>query len=148
MCVLLNTLPSGYEHTGVRRSTKRGRRNGHITQDILRKAPPKRFITFGHFDVTSTKPSKPVRVTVIYCPPPSSLTSFLEELSAYLSEVVVTHGDILITGDFNIQVELNIAPGMENPGRVGSPAQCHVTYSQNGPYLGFSDLSRFRSNCI
>ena len=63
----------------------------------------------------SIQPSlrKQVRVIFIYHPTTSSLTSFLDELSAYLSEVVVIQCNILITGDFNIHFELNSAPGVE-----------------------------------
>ena len=92
---------------------KARRRSGHIIQYILRIHKDTFRTTFGHVDVTSTKTSKPVRVIVIYRPLTSSLTSFLDELSTYLSEVVVTQCDILITGDFNIHFELKSASGVE-----------------------------------
>ena len=76
----------------------------------------------------STETSKPVRVIVIYRRP---LTSFIDELYVYLSEITVTNCDILITGDFNIHFEIQQCPWSGEHGLQ----QNHVTYSKMGHTL-------------
>ena len=95
----------------------------------LKKAPVKRFATFEHVDVTLTQTSQSLRAIVIYRPPTSSLPSFFDELSAYVSDVAVTHCDILIAGDFNIHCERNNAHGVERMQHIldENGLQQHVT---------------------
>ena len=113
--VVNDLVPPGYGYIGVCRSNKRGGGVGilHKKSYTLKKAPVKRFATFEHVDVKLTQTSQPLRAIVIYRPPTSSLPSFFDELSAYFSDVAVTHCDILISCDFNIHRELNSASGVE-----------------------------------
>ena len=129
--VVNDLVPPGYGYIGVCRSNKRGGGVGilHKKSYTLKKAPVKRFATFEHVDVTLTQTSQSLRANVIYRPPTSSLRSFFDELSAYVSDVAVTHCDILIAGDFNIHCERNNAPGVERMQHIldENGLQQHVT---------------------
>ena len=126
--VVNDLVPPGYGYIGVCRSNKRGGGVGILNKKsyTLKKAPVKRFATFEHVDVTLTQTSQSLRAIVIYRPPTSSLPSFFDELSAYVSDVAVTHCDILISGDCNIHCELSSAPGVEKMQHILDEKQ-HVT---------------------
>ena len=130
--VVNDLVPPGYGYIGVCRSDKRGGGlgRGSTTQEILQSEEgSSETTTFEHVDVTLTQTSQSLRAIVIYRPPTSSLPSFFDELSAYVSDVAVTHCDILIAGDFNIHCERNNAPGVERMQHIldENGLQQHVT---------------------
>lgn len=112
--VINEFLPPGYKFLGVCRSTKRGGGVGivHRSSYHFTLAPRKQFASFEYTETVSTKTSTPLRIIVIYRPPSSSIPLFLDELTMYLSDVVVAYGNLLIVGDFNVHWELPNAPGV------------------------------------
>ena len=55
-------------------------------------------------DFTVYLPGSTLNITLIYCPPDTSVPSFVDQLTDYMEQNVNQSGKMLLLGDFNIKV--------------------------------------------
>ena len=73
----------------------------------------KEYKTFEHLDIRSTNTSRPLRIIILYHSDPATTRPFLDELSSYLSEVIISHGSLLTEGDFHLHFDVPDARRVE-----------------------------------
>ena len=96
--------PHGYTILRADRMDRKGGGVAILCNSALnpRIIQSKRYGSFEHLMVSLRSKGKDLRVLVLYRPPSSSNTEFIEEFSSMLEETVLDGHPILITGDFNI----------------------------------------------
>ena len=72
--------------------------------------PSDSYRTFEHVMVSINISGKPFRIVCIYRPPKSSPSQFIEEFSLFLENNCLAGDPILLTGDFNIHVDISTDP--------------------------------------
>ena len=75
---------------------------------LLKKNPLQKFCTFEYMDVCLRSDSKLIRLIVIYSPPKtkaSEITQFFSEFSTLIEVLSVAEGHLVVTGDFNLQLD-------------------------------------------
>jgi exonuclease III len=107
---LSSATPEGYVIHHVPRSSGRGGGVAVIyrstitvkVNDIHKQA------TFEHLDMTISHANETIRLLVIYRPPSTNISNFIEDFSKITDQLNITGGKLLIMGDFNIHVD-NVA---------------------------------------
>ncbi len=103
--------PEGYSFIGAARKSARACRGGGVgliykSEYDIQTIPSDKFKSFEHLNIL-LKASVPMCLSIVYRPPPSkknklTITEFLEEFELFLSDLVVSHRNLFIVGDFNI----------------------------------------------
>ena len=112
--------PPGYYFIGASRPAHKGSKGGGVgfvlsPHVIATRIPTEEHVTFESVAIR-VKGSRPLRVVLIYRPPPSpsnGLTKamFLDEIETYLSSLFTsTMGDVCVVGDFNVHWETENDP--------------------------------------
>ena len=109
--------PSGYKLLHVPRPKAKGRGEekkekvaGGVavllkTSFITKKEKVSKFTSFEVMEVTAASKKDSVRVCVIYRPPSTSKTVFLEEFQDYLDSLTHSKGKLVVLGDFNFHYD-------------------------------------------
>ena len=110
--VINSILPPKYCIINAPRAQGRGGGIAVIYRSYLKvvKLPLPSYTSFESLFVALTVGSSTCKVIVIYRPPSSSMTTFLDEFSSLLTDIVSSPCEILISGDFNIHVDDTSAP--------------------------------------
>ena len=101
-------LPPGYSLVhNPRPGTRRGGGVGVIHRDTFKCKPinTSSYSSFEHSDQTLFHGSSLLRVIVIYKPPSTSFTDFIEDFASLLELVILSPGRLIILGDFNIHID-------------------------------------------
>jgi exonuclease III len=104
--------PEGFSSIQVsRNSVHRGGgvavlyRDAIVATDKRQCVPHTCPITYEYMSLALTVNSVAVRLVVVYRPPKSSVSCFIQEFSDYLELLSASTGKLLIMGDFNIHVD-------------------------------------------
>ena len=106
--ILLGVCPEGYASFQVPRIGRRGGGTALIHRETIRvnpMSPVFEATTFEHLSASLFFNSVCVRLVVVYRPPSTKPSLFLTEFSAYLEQLVIMTGKLLIVGDFNIHLD-------------------------------------------
>ena len=106
--VIAELTPPGYEFKHrPRPGGKKGGGVGLMFRNTLKwsKASSHSFKSFEHLDQMLTCGSSLLHIIVVYRPPSSSFTDFIQEFSSLMESACVSKGRLLIVGDFNIHVD-------------------------------------------
>ena len=105
--IIGETTPPGYKMVHIPRP--QGRRGGgvgliHRTNIKVKNETGVQFMSFEHMAVTLSAKSTVIRIIVLYRPPLSKknglkFTTFLEEFSKLLEDVMLLSGKLYILGD-------------------------------------------------
>jgi len=104
------STPSNYSNFHIPRSVGRGGGVATIFQSdlLISPRPINNYSSFEHLTLSFPHPNckaiKPLLFVVLYRPP-GPYTQFLDELSDFLSDLVLNTDKAIIVGDFNIHVD-------------------------------------------
>ena len=71
-----------------------------------------KYNTFEHLDIKYV--TSKLKLVVVYRPPSSSLHQFIAEITSYFSDLTLSADNLLITGDFNLHLEVPHTPGVSD----------------------------------
>ena len=102
-----NLTPPGYSLVHTARQRKQGGGVAIVHRSSLKvsKQTVTVFETFEHIEVLLQTDSDYVRLAVVYRPPSSPKSQFIEEFTTYLDNHALSSGKLLVLGDFNIHIE-------------------------------------------
>jgi hypothetical protein len=72
---------------------------------VFKQEPTKSFSSFEYMMCTLSTKSKAFRVVIVYRPPKCSLSTFIDEFSELLPDIMLLRDDLVIVGDFNIHID-------------------------------------------
>ncbi|KAM4565025.1 uncharacterized protein V3H82_014125 [Fundulus diaphanus] len=104
------STPSNYSNFHIPRSVGRGGGVATIFQSdlLISPRPINNYSSFEHLTLSFPHPNckaiKPLLFVVLYRPP-GPYTQFLDQLSDFLSDLVINTNKVIIVGDFNIHVD-------------------------------------------
>ena len=103
--------PPGYEMKHVPRTSRKGGGVGMIYREdcTVKLIKSSTYRSFEHMTAQVVSGSSLYHISVIYHPPPSvknklTFALFMDEFPRFLADAVMTSGQLLIIGDFNIHV--------------------------------------------
>lgn len=100
--VIKSVCPDGYAAVHLPRPNRRG---GGLALIQVKCLPLTQPTSFELLDLVLLFRSQRIRLLLVYRPPSSSATCFLDEFSAILETVSVTRDRLVILGDFNFHIE-------------------------------------------
>ena len=105
--VLAELLPHGYKIHHRARSSRGGGVALIYKDDIEVEMKPQLQTPIRSFEYIecALNTSPPLRIVVIYRPPSSQKDAFFGEFGDLLEHLVMTNGQLLITGDFNLHID-------------------------------------------
>ena len=113
---ILNTLQD-YEFLHLPRSTGRGGGVGVLLRKgfNIKQNDVSSFTSMEYLDLSVMSNNTLIHLITVYRPPPSkknksTTSTFLREFSTLLEHLVVAPGNLLITGDFNLHMEITSDP--------------------------------------
>ena len=133
---LIEATPANYNFS----QSIRAERKGGGTASIINEALKCRSISFGNFisfeyHAVILKCVPPVLVVTVYRPPHRGPYTFLDDFSEILSMIHTNHDQIIITGDFNLHVDVdddskardftNLLNSMDFSQHVSGPTHSH-----------------------
>ena len=132
--ILSELVPEQYAVEHEPRTHSRGGGVALVFKQNLHASKTRRtsasYITFEHLECL-LKTCPPVRVVVIYRPPSTSTSTFLDEFESYLEALVLTTGELIIMGDFNVHTDVSRSPlaGAFTDLLCSLGLECHVSVS-------------------
>ncbi len=105
--IIEELTPLDYRYLGTCRKHKRGGGTGVVFKSHLKfktNSPVQAFNTFEHTDLIMSQ-SDHLRVVVVYRPPSSQISMFLDDFETFINELTLFTGRLIIVGDFNIHIE-------------------------------------------
>lgn len=104
--VIKELCPTGYSFLHAPRSTGRGGGVGVLFKDSLKmkKIDKQKFHSFENIQLNLHSSTSSTVILVIYRPPSTNCSTFLEEFSNFLEQFVIASGRLLLVGDFNFHL--------------------------------------------
>ena len=104
--------PPGYTILHVPRKGKRGGGVGLVFRSNLqiKQCETTQYGTFEHMEVLILNAASCTRLSIIYRPPNTDKGSFLHELESFVSDRSTMSGNLVIVGDFNINISTTTSP--------------------------------------
>ena len=99
--------PPGYKLQCIERKNKRGGGvailyNGNLKGTVQ---ATKKMLSFEMIEMLFTSRNDCIRLAVLYRPPSSSVSKFLEEFEAYVDSIMTASGKLVVVGDFNFHMD-------------------------------------------